>query len=542
MTKEKISHWLMAPRITMNQLIVLVALFFMLFMNRSFYQHLTETYPPSDGNTLFLTTVVLGFMGFIIVLLGILCHRYTIKPIAITLLLIASVTSYFMDSYNAVIDYSMLQNTAETDLREVRDLMSWPLVLSFVLLGLLPSAWIARATIVKRTVKQEYVARLSLLGVTLAIMATMALSFSDYYSTFFREHKIIRYYFNPGGFLYAGYKYVKNTLSTSQSAVIESAAADTIIPWPQMHRELVIMVVGETARADRFSLNGYERETNPLLKQQGVISYTNFWSCGTSTAISVPCMFSIDGEDTFDVEKAAHKENALDVLARAGTNILWRDNNSSSKRVADRVEYQDFRSADVNPVCDHGECRDIGMLTGLDEYIASHPYGDILIVLHQMGNHGPAYYKRYPEEFERFTPACHTNELKDCTQEEISNAYDNVVLYTDYFLSEVINFLKPYDGGFETAMFYVSDHGESLGENGLYLHGMPKLFAPEAQTHVPAILWIGEHYDELSREAIMTRRHQRYTHDSIFHTLLSFMEAESEVYDLSMDLLHDGKS
>ena len=216
--------------------------------------------------------------------------------------------------------------------------------------------------------------------------------------------------------------------------------------------------------------------------------------------------------------------------------ILWRDNNSDSKGVAVRGAYEDFRSPRVNPVCDEVECRDEGMLHGLQAYIDQQK-GDILIVLHQMGNHGPAYYKRYPKAFEHFTPVCKTNDLGSCSSEEINNAYDNVIRYTDYFLAKVIELLKQNDHRFETAMLYVSDHGESLGEYGVYLHGMPYALAPDAQKHVPAIMWIGQHMKrDLRLDNMDERRLRRWSHDNIFSTLLGLFEIESEVYDPSKDL------
>jgi lipid A ethanolaminephosphotransferase len=222
----------------------------------------------------------------------------------------------------------------------------------------------------------------------------------------------------------------------------------------------------------------------------------------------------------------AHTENALDLLQRAGVNVLWRDNNSNSKGVADRVRFEDFRSSDMNPVCDE-ECRDIGMLDGLQDYIDAHS-GDILIVLHQMGNHGPAYFKRYPPEFERFKPACHSAELSECSNDEISNAYDNAILYTDFFLAEVIDLLKANTPAFETSMMYVSDHGESLGEDGLYLHGMPYLLAPPEQTDVPVILWLGQS-SSIDLDSVLGGQHMAYTHDAVFQSLLSLFEVQTDL-------------
>jgi lipid A ethanolaminephosphotransferase len=300
------------------------------------------------------------------------------------------------------------------------------------------------------------------------------------------------------------------------------------------------MVLGETARADRFSLNGYARDTNPQLRKAGAISLSNVWACGTSTAVSVPCMFSLDGENGNAAWGKGRRENLLDVLQHAGVNVLWRDNNSDSKGVALRVPYQDYRSPKVNPVCDL-ECRDEGMLGDLQRYIDAHPAGDIFIVLHQMGNHGPAYYRRYPRAFEHFTPACRSDDLSRCSKEEIDNAYDNAILYTDHFLAQTIALLERNDARFETALFYVSDHGESLGEGGLYLHGMPKLIAPDTQVRVPVVLWFGKNFDDVDRPALRKKRDMRFTHANIFHTVLGFLEIETSVYQAGLDILQDAR-
>jgi lipid A ethanolaminephosphotransferase len=219
--------------------------------------------------------------------------------------------------------------------------------------------------------------------------------------------------------------------------------------------------------------------------------------------------------------------------------VLWIDNNSSSKGVAVRVPYESYKTPKSNPACDI-ECRDVGMLSHIQAYIDEHQKGDIFIVLHQMGSHGPAYYKRYPAEFEKFAPACKTNQLENCSKAEIDNSYDNTIIYTDYFLSEVIKLLKRNDTKFESAMFYVGDHGESLGEHGIYLHGIPLVIAPEAQRHVPAVVWFSGNYDELDRKSLAVKKDGKYTHDNVFHTVLGFMEIETSVYKKEMDIVHSG--
>jgi lipid A ethanolaminephosphotransferase len=199
------------------------------------------------------------------------------------------------------------------------------------------------------------------------------------------------------------------------------------------------------------------------------------------------------------------------------------------------MRYEDFKSPTLNPEC-AGECRDIGMLSGLDKYIAARKGKDILIVLHQMGNHGPEYYRRFPKEFEKFTPMCMTGELQDCSQEEIGNSYDNAILYTDYFLSNVIDLLKKYDETHATTMLYVSDHGESLGENGFYLHAAPYLIAPKEQTHVPAIMWMGKNFD-YKKEQLVPYKDYALSHDDVFCSLLVAFEIDAKMCEAKKDIL-----
>lgn len=359
--------------------------------------------------------------------------------------------------------------------------------------------------------------------------------FGNFYSSFFREHKEVRVYANPIMYIYSSYKYVSTALD-NRKRILAELGRDANIPKTDIERELVIIVVGETARSGNFSLNGYTKKTNPLLEKEAVYSFKDFQSCGTSTAVSVPCMFSHINGDNFTIEKGKNNENLLDILKHAGINVLWRDNNSDSKDVALRVAYEDFSSKNKNPVCDI-ECRDVGMLHGLQDYVNSTLDGDIVIVLHQMGNHGPDYYKRYPQSFEKFTPACHTNQLEKCSEEEITNTYDNAILYTDYFLSETINLLKKNNNKFETAMVYISDHGESLGENGIYLHGMPNFMAPDNQRNVGAILWLGDSYDDLNKKTLATKITNAYSHDNFFHTVLGLLEVDTDVYNKSLDII-----
>ena len=520
---------------THPRLVVVVALFLVVFGNFSFFKNVAGVYPPNPGNIVLLVSVVVTLASFYTLVLSLVTFQKATKPVLILVLIVSSFTSYFMDSYSVVIDATMIQNIVQTNVNESLDLFTVKLVWYFLLLGLLPSVVIYRIKVQKITLQAELVSKLKIVAVSFFIIIAIVLAFSRFYSSLLREHKSLRLYTNPTYFVYSAGKYIAEASQPAAKA-LHAIETDAKVPHTDIDKELVILVVGEAARADRFSLNGYARETNPLLKKEDVVSFSKMHSCGTSTAVSVPCMFSSFGRDKYSDSKAKATQNMIHVLQHAGVNVLWRDNNSDSKGAAVDVPYQDFKIPANNPACDI-ECRDEGMLSGLQEYIAGKKDGDILIVLHQMGNHGPAYYKRYPPAFERFTPVCKSSQLETCSREEISNAYDNAILYTDYFLSKVIALLKQNSAQFETVMVYMSDHGESLGEKGLYLHGMPYFMAPDEQTHIGSIMWFGESY-HVDRNAVKAKSGNEYSQDNLFHTMLGLFEVGTSVYDAKKDILN----
>jgi len=519
-----------------NTLIVLVTMFFVAGANHTFLANVLEHYPLDSSNATYLVSLVLVFVAINAFIFSLAGFGRLLKAVLILFLLLSSLAAYFMDSYGIVISDEMLRNAIQTNAAETLDLMTWKLLGYFIFLGVLPGIIVARIPLRWNGWQSELKRRAGFIGLLVALIAAVLMAFSGFYASFIREHKQLRTYANPAYFIYSAVKYANQAVSTESSQTLTAVGTDAQIPISDHGRELVILVVGETARADRFSINGYDRETTPQLRAANVVSFPDFQACGTSTAVSVPCMFSMKGMAKFDLKTAGSQENLLDVLRHANVNVLWIDNNSDSKGVAIRSLYQNFRSPDMNPMCDD-ECRDEGMLPKLQAYIDSHPTGDIFIVLHQMGNHGPAYYKRYPPAFEKFRPACQSNDLSQCSDEEIGNAYDNAILYTDYFLGKTIELLRRNDARFETALFYVSDHGESLGENGVYLHGLPRAIAPDAQLRVPALIWLGSAFHDVDMSALRAKSHSPFTHDNLAHTVLGFMEIESKVYKPELDIL-----
>jgi lipid A ethanolaminephosphotransferase len=305
-------------------------------------------------------------------------------------------------------------------------------------------------------------------------------------------------------------------------------------------RSLTILVVGETARAANFSLNGYPRLTNPRLSAvAGLINFPQAYSCGTDTAESLPCMFSDLGRARFDVNRAARQENLLDVAQRAGFAVLWRENQSGCKGVCLRVpteilvENKSRPFYEISDTLDEALLRDLpARIKGLDR--------DGLFVLHMMGSHGPAYYKRYPLRFERFKPACKEAQFSRCSNDEIVNAYDNTIVYTDHVLAELIALLQEQEQqGVATALIYLSDHGESLGESNLYLHGMPYVLAPNVQKHIPMLLWLSPRYQQsfaVDTACVGAKRLQPVSQDNLFHSVLGLLDIETQSYNPKLDI------
>lgn len=526
---------------------MIISALFVAFYNISFFRNISAIYDIKE-NFIYYISIIIALFSFSVFFFSLLSSSYTTKPLLILVVLISSGTAYFMDNYNIVIDNTMITNIIETNLAETSDLLSLKLFLYILFLGIFPAIFIYKFKINYPKLKTRILSKLKTLAIFLLIIVVIMFSFSKFYTSFFREHKHLRYSINPFYWMYNIGDFTVKSLKGGSGKFLKLGEDAVIIETNDKNnknnqkKELVIVVVGEAARADHFSLNGYDRETNPLLKQENIINFKNFTSCGTTTAVSVPCMFSSLTRENFNNDKFKNQDNVLDILNRAGVKVLWRDNNSDSKGVATRMEYEDFRTSQNNKVCEDGECRDIGMLDGLDKFINKNKDKDILIVLHQMGNHGPAYYKRYPKEFEKFTPVCDSNDLQKCDQQNIINAYDNAILYTDYFLSKVIKFSKKYSAKYQNAVIYISDHGESLGENNIYLHGLPYAIAPKAQKNVGAFIWLDKNFYDVDRKKLEEKvKNGEFSQDYLFHTLLSIFEIKSEIYDKNLDILDGTK-
>lgn len=487
--------------------------------------------------------LAIGVAAVIGAVLSALAWRWTLKPVVFLFLVTAAASTYFMQTYRIVIDTSMLVNVLQTDPRETRDLLSWQLLTTVVLLALLPAWWLLRRPVQKLSfVQQAGVNALTIvLSGLLAVGALWAI-FQDF-SSLMRNRTELRFMINPLNTVYAIGDLLLRPSERDHALVqpIGQDAARGASYHDQAKPPLLLLVVGETARAANFSLNGYHRPTNPRLAREDVVSFRQVRSCGTSTASSLPCMFSHLGREAY-LERKVNYQNLLDVLQNSGLAVLWIDNQSGCKGLCERVHHVDTSKLTIDGLCANGECFDEVMLTGLDKRIQELPVeqrrNGVVVIFHPMGSHGPAYFKRAPKSFKAFLPECSNNLLQECSQSQIVNAYDNSILYADHVLAQSLQWLKGQSGQYAASMIYMSDHGESLGENNLYLHGLPYAVAPDVQKHVPLITWLSAAQQQRSRinnACLQSRVQEPLSHDNLFHSVLGLMDIQSSTYRRELD-------
>ena len=484
-------------------------------------------------------------------LLSLLAWPRVFRPAATLLVLVAAFNSHFMWQYGVVMDPTMLANVAHTDAREVRDLLSLRLVGTVLLVAGPPLGWLWRRPVAPRPWWRQTGRNMAGMAVGLLLVLGFGLASYQELASLMRNHKSVRYMINPLNSVYAAGRVAADQLPQQVRALTpvgeDSALGSSYAA--QQRPPLLMLVIGETARAQNWGLNGHARDTTPKLRrwqQQGeLVNFSNVRSCGTNTQVALPCIFSpltrAQGGD-----RTPTQENLLDVLQRAGLAVLWLDNQSGCKGVCDRVPNATTRELQLPGLCEGGECFDEAMLNGLNERIAAldpvRRARGVVLVLHQMGSHGPAYSRRTPADRKPFQPECTSNTLSSCTPAQLANAYDNTIAYTDHFLDRSLQWLqqRAQASQYDTGLVYLSDHGESLGENGLYLHGVPYALAPDQQTRVPMVAWLSpglQAHIRVGPDCLRQRATEPLSHDHFFHTVLGLMDVTTRAHEPALDAL-----
>lgn len=529
------------PTLGVPALTLWVAVFIIAIDNRAFWSQLAQVSAVGQASGIeFACATAVFLVSALALMMSVFAFRFIYKPFLVGLLLIGSIVGYFMQTYGVVIDDTMIINTLDTDRGEAAGLFNLALVWHLWWTAALPAAlviWvrISRAGILRQTLTRVVFA------LVMAVMAVGAVGVQyKQFSLTLREHRDLRMYINPTYAIYSAFEVAHGQAKAVDHPLVKIGEdAHRTAAARRAQRKVMILVVGETTRAANWGLDGYARQTTPELAKLNVLNFTDAHSCGTSTAVSVPCMFSAQPRRDFDGDAAGYTENLLDILKRTGIDVQWEENQAGGcKGVCDRVPTRNMRTLRIPGVCGDGHCLDAVFLHGLAERIKQ-TQGDTLLVMHTMGSHGPSYFERYPGAFDIYKPTCDSNRPQQCSQQALINSYDNTVRYVDHIVASLIDVLKTQVPVEDTALWYLSDHGESLGENGLYLHGFPYRFAPSEQTHIPMIIWMSPGFmraDHLRPACVARQTGHTVGQDNLFSTVMAMMDVRASVYDPKLDI------
>ena len=530
-------------KIKSRTLIIILTLYFSTILNLSFWRFTYHNVDITSFRIFCFSASLFFFIAIpLFLLFNLICVKIIGKPFIIALLLSCSFTNFMMFNYGIFIDKHMIQNVMETNVREATELITLSLFFWVLITGILPSVLVLITSVQYGTFKDEFKARLKNFLISILIVGILGFGSYKEYAAYGRNHREVKGIINVVNFTAGIISYVRRIrLAKRKFVELDQNPQNLDYSKDKKMYTVVVFIVGETARAGNFSLDGYERKTNPLLEKQDIAYFKDVTACGTATAVSVPCMFSHMNRKKFDVTDAKFTENLLDLAQKAGYHVIWRENDDGCKGVCKRVKDLKNMQKTNHPVYCHGDyCWDEVLLEELND-IFPKIQQNTLIVLHTQGSHGPTYHQRYPDEFKKFLPTCDTADIQDCSLNQIINTYDNTILYTDYIISQTIDIAKKYPQ-FESSVIYVSDHGESLGENNIFLHGMPYRIAPVEQKSVPMLIWMNENmkkWDYIDYNCLkLSAEKKAYSHDNLFHSLLGLLAIKTSVYNQRYDLFN----
>lgn len=484
-----------------------------LFFHLPFFNFVVHNLDYKTGNgiliivSLIILMLVLNALVFYLIFF---LSRVVGKFLLVLFFMINSVAVYFINSYSVIIDESMIGNIFNTNYEESSSFFSIKLLVYLLFLGIIPSIYIVKVKIITVPLKKFFIT----ISLALLFILTLVLVNASNVLWIDKNSKTLGGLAMPWSYtvnisLFYTHKYKENQK--------EILLPNAIIKDNQ--KSVVVLVIGESARKQNFSLYGYPKNTNPLLSKTPNLFHFDATSVATYTTAGVRGILEYSNSDDL-------YEILPNYLYRNNVEVVWRTSNWGEPP----VHIKNYQKRDVlSSNCKGEACNyDELLLTGLKEQILASTKNKILIVLHTSTSHGPTYSKKYPPRFEKFKPVCNSVELGNCTPTELINAYDNTIVYTDYILSKVIEDLQQLKA-YHSTMIFVSDHGESLGENNLYMHGLPLSIAPKEQYEIPFIVWMSDGSRKLKPNKTVSQNH-------VFHSVLNFLNIESPIYDEKMNI------
>ena len=498
----------------LTHFVLLMSVLNFLFFHYPFFKFVFNNveYKSLNGITIIISLIILmlvvnSFVFFLIFFLS----RFVGKFLLVLFFIINSIAVYFINTYSVILDESMIGNVLNTKYEESSSFFSIKLIIYLIILGIIPSIYIIKVKIINVTLKRFSI----IISLTFLFILTLVFANARNWLWIDKNSKtlgglVMPWSYSVNIYLYNLHNYQKN----KKEILLPNATIK------DDQKSVVVLVIGESARSENFSLYGYNKNTNPLLSKTPNVFHFNANSCATYTSAGVKCILEHTNTDEL-------YEILPNYLYRNNVEVIWRTTNWGEPP----IHIKNYQNREVlMPGCKGNGCNyDEVLLTGLKEQILASKKNKILIVLHTSTSHGPTYSKKYPPQFETFKPVCNSVELGNCSHTELINAYDNTIVYTDYILSNVIDDLKQLKD-YKSAMIFVSDHGESLGEKNLYMHGLPLSIAPKEQYEIPFIVWVS---DNSSKQL---KPNKMVSQDHVFHSVLNFLSIQSPIYNEEMNI------
>lgn len=525
-----------------NKVLLIFCLYCLIVFNLGIWQPIWQLAPWSNpSNRILLLTMPTLVFSAMFLLLQIFFLPKIHRVFMPLLLILGAGASYAVMTQGIFFDADQINNIVQTDANEARAYINIKFIAWIVLTGILPTIfyWKCIRIAPKATWYKGVLWRLLAIAITIVYVGGLAMVSYQNYASFFRNNRGLPHKMTPINFISASARASYKAYDARRPFEPIGLDAKRTVAPDAKQKTIMVVVVGETTRAQNWGLNPNAPPTTPqLAKMTDVINFPDVSSCGTATAISLPCVFSPMNRTEYKAGVAKHQENVLDILKRVGYHVSWQENDSGCKGLCDRVSSSDtFKLVDKS-LCHGNLCYDRSMLSSFKEELAKLT-GDAVLVLHTNGSHGPAYFERYPPELATFKPTCDTNQIQDCGREELVNTYNNTVVGIDDMLAKTIAILKEQTNS-RVALWYFSDHGESLGEKGMFLHGAPYAVAPEEQTRVPMIFWANDAFytaKNVNSGCLKQKAQtQAFSHDHFFSSLLSLMDVQTNLYDAKSDV------
>ncbi len=525
-----------------------IAIYFFFALNPTFLHSLWAIITNlNEYNYGFIVSIPVVFVALFVLIFNLLSWPFTNRWLFPLLIVISSSMSYAMFNYGVLFDQSMFQNIVETNVGEASSYLNSYSILWTTLLGFVPAAYIAINGFEKTPIKKLLIHKAIYLIISALITAAVLGLYYKNFSSVGRNNQGLEAQIIPTDQIYNGVKFVNKHYFTKPLPyrAIGSDAKQLTPASASDKPTLFVFLLGETARANNFERQGYDRLTNQYTDQDNVTYFKKVSSCGTATALSVPCMFSQLSKNKYSEDVAKSQDNAIDILKHAGIDMRWLDNDGGDKGVAHNIPYAAITKDSDIANCNGSFCYDSELLKDFSKQVNASKDNRVLFY-HLSGSHGPTYYMRYPQDHRFFTPDCPRSDIENCNQQELINTYDNTILYTDFIIHSFIQKLKNVEKTYNVALLYISDHGESLGENGLYLHGTPYGLAPDYQTHVPMMFWSSAEFNqEKSLDRGCLQKHAEntnYSQDNIYSSLIGIMDVRTHTYKKELDIFASCRS